>query len=89
MHPFCLTQRPGMEDINNENNGKWVYLKYIGIFVLFAVCFPLILLGIYGMDDGWRIMGLLVEGEVMMLTGNVLATGALLVVLWAEWPLDE
>ena len=66
-----------MEDIKNENNGKWVYLKYVGFLVLFAVCLPLILLGIYGMDDGWRIMGLLIEGEVMMLTGNVLATGAL------------
>ena len=91
MHPFCLIPRLEMEDTKNENhsNGDGVYLKYVGLFVLFTVCFPLILLGIYGMDDGWRIMGLLVEGEGMMLTGNVLATGALLVVLWAEWPLDE
>ena len=80
-----------MEDAKNENNDKeeWVYLKYVGLFVLFAVCLPLVFLGTYGIDDGWRIMGLLVEGEAMMLTGNVLAIGALLVVLWAEWPLDE
>jgi hypothetical protein len=80
-----------MEDTKNENhgNGDGVYLKYVGLFVLFTVCFPLILLGSYGMDDGWRTMGLLVEGEGMMLTGNVLAIGALLVVLWAEWPLDD
>ena len=80
-----------MEDAKNKNNdeGDWVYLKYVGLFVLFAVCLPLVLLGIYGIDDSWRIMGLQVEGMAMMLTGTVLGIGALLVVLWAEWPLDK
>ena len=80
-----------MEDNKKENSVEeaWVYLKYFGLFILFAVCLPLILLGIYGMDDGWRVMGLLVEGEAMMLAGNILAIGALAVVLWAEWPLGE
>ena len=80
-----------MEDNKNENSDEeaWVYLEYFGLFILFAVSLPLILLGIYGMDDGWRVMGLLVEGEAMMLAGNILAIGALAVVLWTEWPLGE
>lgn len=80
-----------MEDVKEEGNDEkdWVYLKYFGLFILFAVCLPLILLGIYGMDDGWRVMGLLVEGEAMMLAGNILTIGALAVVLWTEWPLGE
>lgn len=80
-----------MEDNKNENSDQeaWVYLRYFGLFILFAVCLPLILLGIYGMDDGWRVMGLLVEGEAMMLAGNILSIGALAVVLWTEWPLGE
>jgi hypothetical protein len=34
-------------------------------------------------------LGQPVEGEAMMLTGNILALAALAVVLWTEWPLGE
>jgi hypothetical protein len=86
-----LTQRFEMENDKNENDNEeeWVYLKYFGIFILFAVSLPLVLLGIYGMDDGWGVLGQPVEGEAMMLTGNILALAALAVVLWTEWPLGE